>query len=81
MIFDGMFCLTVTKKIVEETFVFHLISRTKKNSRGTSLCFKTFLVSKLLMDKRGRGSFAIFSQKCFVSQCRKKSYRNPSVFR
>ena len=60
--------------------MFHLFSRTKKNSRGTILCFKNCLISKKLMDKRGGGSITIFSQKCFVSQCRKKSYRNPSVF-
>ena len=60
--------------------MFHLISRTKKNSRGTILCFKNFLVSKQLMDKRGRGSITIFSQICFVSQCRKKFYMNLLVF-
>ena len=32
------------------------------------------------MDKRGAGSITLFSQKCFVSQCLKKSYRNLSVF-
>ena len=54
---------------------------TKKIHRDTLLFFRKFLVSKKLMDKRGGGgSITIFSQKCFVSQCRKKSYRNLSVF-
>ena len=46
--------------------MFHLISRTKKNSRGTILCLKIFLVSKQFMDKRGWGS--TFSVRNVVSR-------------
>ena len=53
---------------------------TKKIHRDTLLFFRKFLVSKTLMDKRGGRRITIFSQKCFVSQCRKISYRNLSVF-
>ena len=52
---------------------------TKKILRGTLLCFTKFLVSKQLMDKRG-GGITILRQKCIVSKCRKKLYKNPSVF-
>ena len=47
--------------------------------RGTLLCFRNFLVSKSVRDKRG-GGYQGFRQNCFVSQYRKTSEVNPSVF-
>ena len=58
---------------------FFLSHCTKKVQRCTFLCFTNCLLSKQLLDKRGGESNTIFRPKCFVSQCRKKSYRNPSV--
>ena len=44
----------------------------KKFRRGTLLCFRKFLLSKNVRDKRGGGT-KIFRRKLFVSQCRKIS--------
>ena len=51
---------------------------TGKLRRGTILCFRNFLVSNKLMDKRG-GTVKIFYRKFFVAQCRKTCKRNQSV--
>ena len=42
-------------------------------------CFRKFLVTKNVRDKRGGGTHD-FPSNCFVSQCREISSRNPSVF-
>ena len=43
----------------------------EKFRRGTLLCFRKFLLSKNVRDKRG--GIKIFRRKLFVSQCRKFS--------
>ena len=42
-------------------------------------CFGKIPVPKKVMDKREGGSILKFSQKLFVSQCQKNSWRNASV--
>ena len=54
--------------------------------RGTLLCFRNFLVSKKLMDKRGGGgkgggSITIFSRRFLVSQCQNISRASLQNFR
>ena len=60
--------------------IIFLSHSTETSRRGTSLCFRKFLVSKNFMDKRGEGgSITIFRRKV-VSNYRKTSWGNPSVF-
>ena len=56
-----------------------LVSQCRKIFRATLLCFTKFLLSKKLMDKRG-GGVSRFSVKIFLSQRKKFSLGNPSVF-
>ena len=51
----------------------------EKFLRGTLLCFRKFLLSKNVRDKRG-GGIKIFCRKIFVSHCRKFPKGNSSVF-
>ena len=60
-------------------FGIFLSHSTKKNLKGTLQCFRNFLVSKKLMDKRWV-EYHDFPSEIFWSPGRKKSYRNPSVF-
>ena len=49
------------KRRVVEEYVEVILSRSTENlRRGALLCFKTFLVSKAFVDKRGGGSFTFF---------------------
>ena len=52
---------------------------TENLRRGPLLYFTKFLVSKIVMDKRGTSRFFV-RPKCFVSQYRIISQKNPSVF-
>ena len=52
--------------------------RNEKFCKGTLLFSGNFPVSKKFMDKRGH--ITIFSQNFYVSQCRKISSGNPTVF-
>ena len=73
------FC-TLCKMVSQ--FSLEKISRhsAEKFRRGTLLCFRKFLLSKDVRDKRGGGGIKIFRWKFFVSQCRKISWENPLVF-
>ena len=52
--------------------------RNEKLCKGTLLFSEKFLVSKKFMDKRGH--ITIFSRNFYVSQSRKFSWGNPTVF-
>ena len=62
---------------------FLLSHSTEKLREGTFPCSTKFLVSEKFMDKRGGGTEGVSQDnlsKFFVSQYRKISCRNPSVF-
>ena len=61
-----------------ETFLSHIA---EKFRRGTLLCFRKFPVSKNVRDEKEGAGFTIFCQNCSVSQYRKTSCGNPSVYR
>ena len=58
------------------------VSQYRKTLHGNPsvLCFRKFLVAKKFMDKRERGIIKTFLRIFFVSESRKLSSRNPSVF-
>ena len=62
--------------VLSELFVSQ--DRNEKLCKGTLLFSGNFLESKKFMDKRGH--ITIFSQNFYVSQCRKLSWGNPTVF-
>ncbi len=56
------------------------VSQCLKSHKGPVRCSTKLLVSKTISDKKG-GGYHDFASKCFASQYRIISQRNPSVFR